>query len=53
MADLVKDCELIRKTLTAEYPEGTKKWSILGQSFGGFAGVNYLSRLLVSILTLE
>ncbi|SLM35346.1 proline iminopeptidase [Lasallia pustulata] len=41
---IVRDCEAIRKNLTAEYPEGQRKWSIMGQSFGGFCSVNYLSR---------
>lgn len=30
--------------MTADFPEDKKKWSILGQSFGGFCAVNYLSR---------
>ena len=41
---IVRDAEAIRKALTKNYPEETKKWSILGQSFGGFCCVNYLSR---------
>lgn len=41
---IVKDCEAIRKTLTADYPERLKKWTILGQSFGGFCGITYLSQ---------
>ncbi|KAL2044873.1 hypothetical protein N7G274_002648 [Stereocaulon virgatum] len=41
---IVKDCEAIRKTLTVDFPEGKKKWSIIGQSFGGFCSVTYLSR---------
>lgn len=41
---IVMDCEAIRKTLTADFPEESKKWSIMGQSFGGFCAVNYLSR---------
>jgi len=41
---IVKDCEAIRKALTADFPEEKKKWSIMGQSFGGFCCVNYLSR---------
>lgn len=40
---IIKDCEAIRKTLTADHPEGQKKWSIMGQSFGGFCSVTYLS----------
>lgn len=35
---IVKDAEFIRKTLT-----GNMKWAILGQSFGGFCAVHYLS----------
>ena len=46
---IVKDCESIRKTLTADYPEDKKKWSIIGQSFGGFCCVNYLSRFPESL----
>lgn len=38
------DCEAIRKTLTVDFPGEKKKWSIMGQSFGGFCAVNYLSR---------
>ena len=41
----VKDMEAIRKVLTKDYPENKKKWSVMGQSFGGFCVVNYLSRL--------
>ncbi|KAK4692390.1 hypothetical protein P7C71_g4803, partial [Lecanoromycetidae sp. Uapishka_2] len=41
---IVKDCEAIRKTLTADFPEEKRKWTIMGQSFGGFCCVNYLSR---------
>ncbi|MAA79204.1 MAG: alpha/beta hydrolase [Deltaproteobacteria bacterium] len=35
---IVKDAELIRKELIGE-----NKWTILGQSFGGFCAVHYLS----------
>lgn len=40
----VKDCEHIRKALigTKEDPED-RKWTILGQSFGGFCAITYLS----------
>ena len=41
---IVRDCEAIRQNLTKEYPEDKKKWTIMGQSFGGFCAVNYLSR---------
>ncbi|KAH8727083.1 Alpha/Beta hydrolase protein [Phaeosphaeriaceae sp. PMI808] len=40
---IVKDCEAIRKALTSDYPEEGKKWSIMGQSFGGFCSTTYLS----------
>ncbi|KAF2096333.1 proline iminopeptidase [Rhizodiscina lignyota] len=40
---IVKDCEAIRKCLTADFPEEKKKWSIMGQSFGGFCATTYLS----------
>ncbi len=35
---IVRDCELIRKELI-----GTEKWSTLGQSYGGFCTLTYLS----------
>ncbi len=34
---IVKDCELMREAL------GVEKWSLLGQSFGGFTSIHYLS----------
>ncbi|SMR63672.1 unnamed protein product [Zymoseptoria tritici ST99CH_3D1] len=40
---IVKDCEAIRQALTADYPEEKKKWSTMGQSFGGFCTITYLS----------
>jgi pimeloyl-ACP methyl ester carboxylesterase len=40
----VKDWEAIRKCLTADYPEEKKKWSIIGQSYGGFVATTYLSQ---------
>ncbi len=36
--NIVRDAESIRKTLI-----GDARWSILGQSFGGFCAMNYLS----------
>ena len=36
--NIVRDAEAIRKSLI-----GDKPWSILGQSFGGFCAMNYLS----------
>lgn len=41
---IVKDCEAIRKTLVEDYPPELKKWSIFGQSFGGFCVFTYLSK---------
>ena len=41
--NIVRDCEAIRQALTADYPEEKKQWSIMGQSFGGFISMNYLS----------
>ena len=35
---IVRDAELIRREL------GVERWSVLGQSFGGFCAVNYLSQ---------
>jgi pimeloyl-ACP methyl ester carboxylesterase len=35
---IVRDCELIRADLI-----GNERWSILGQSFGGFTSITYLS----------
>ena len=40
---IVKDAEAIRKALTKDYPAEKKRWSIIGQSFGGFCSVHYLS----------
>lgn len=40
----VKDWEAIRKCLTADYPEEKKKWSLVGQSYGGFIATTYLSQ---------
>ena len=41
---LVKDCEAIRQLLLGHKssPED-RKWTILGQSFGGFCAITYLS----------
>lgn len=40
---IVRDCEAIRQALTATYPDNSKKWSIMGQSYGGFCSLTYLS----------
>lgn len=39
---IVKDAEIVRKHLSPDNP--SKPWSILGQSFGGFCCVEYLSK---------
>lgn len=44
---IVRDCEAIRDVLTQDYPSDQRRWSILGQSFGGFCAVTYLSNLYV------
>ncbi|KAG9248857.1 Alpha/Beta hydrolase protein, partial [Calycina marina] len=41
---IVKDCEAIRKTLTENYPMELQKWTLFGQSFGGFCILTYLSK---------
>ncbi|CEL05440.1 Putative Prolyl aminopeptidase papA-Aspergillus niger [Aspergillus calidoustus] len=41
--NIVRDCEAVRRCLTTDYPEEKRKWSIIGQSFGGFCAVTYLS----------
>ncbi|KAJ2918339.1 hypothetical protein MD484_g2126, partial [Candolleomyces efflorescens] len=41
---IVKDCEAIRKILLGSRPnEEDRKWTILGQSYGGFVSLSYLS----------
>ncbi|PBK86960.1 alpha/beta-hydrolase [Armillaria gallica] len=41
---IVKDCEAIRKILLGYKPNPeNRKWTILGQSFGGFCAITYLS----------
>ncbi|OAA33758.1 proline iminopeptidase [Moelleriella libera RCEF 2490] len=39
----VRDCEAVRKCLTAGWPDHKKPWSIFGQSYGGFISLSYLS----------
>lgn len=40
----VKDCEIIRGILLGHKPDPEdQKWSLLGQSFGGFCSLTYLS----------
>lgn len=41
--NIVRDCEAIRQALTNDYAEHKRKWSIIGQSFGGFCATTYLS----------
>ncbi|KAJ7188803.1 alpha/beta-hydrolase [Mycena filopes] len=41
---IVKDCEEIRKALIGDRPNPEdRKWTVLGQSFGGFCAITYLS----------
>jgi pimeloyl-ACP methyl ester carboxylesterase len=41
---IVKDCETIRKILIGDKEKlEDRKWTILGQSFGGFCALTYLS----------
>jgi pimeloyl-ACP methyl ester carboxylesterase len=39
----VRDCESVRKLLTKGMSEKQSKWSIFGQSYGGFVSISYLS----------
>ncbi|KAM5351646.1 hypothetical protein ACJ41O_004369 [Fusarium nematophilum] len=39
----VRDCEAVRKCLTASWPASKQPWSIFGQSYGGFVSLSYLS----------
>jgi pimeloyl-ACP methyl ester carboxylesterase len=41
---IVGDCEAVRKLLVKDYPTDFRKWSIFGQSFGGFCAFTYLSK---------
>jgi hypothetical protein len=40
---IVKDCEAVRQALNHSLPAEKQKWSIMGQSFGGFCSITYLS----------
>ncbi|KAK0731600.1 Alpha/Beta hydrolase protein [Lasiosphaeris hirsuta] len=42
--NIVRDSEAVRLCLTADLPEDRKKWSVFGQSFGGFVALTYLSK---------
>ena len=41
--NIVRDCEAIRKYLLADSAPAAQKWTVHGQSFGGFCAVTYLS----------
>ncbi|KAJ7622510.1 alpha/beta-hydrolase [Roridomyces roridus] len=42
--NIVRDCEAIRKLLIGGHSDAeARKWTILGQSFGGFCALTYLS----------
>lgn len=47
--NIVRDAEAIRLALTQDQPEHKKKWSTLGQSFGGFCTTTYLSMFPTSL----
>ena len=40
---IVADAELIRQCLHYDEDSASARWSLLGQSFGGFCAVQYLS----------
>lgn len=40
---IVRDCEAVRMALATDLPVEKQKWSIMGQSFGGFCCISYLS----------
>ncbi|NSC25443.1 alpha/beta hydrolase [Streptomyces albus subsp. chlorinus] len=40
---LVRDAELLRAHLAGAGPQGAPPWTVLGQSFGGFCALTYLS----------
>lgn len=39
----VRDCEAVRKALTKGLSDEQAKWSVFGQSYGGFVALSYLS----------
>ncbi|EPE06351.1 proline iminopeptidase [Ophiostoma piceae UAMH 11346] len=41
--NIVRDLEAVRKWLTVDLVPHKRKWSIMGQSFGGFVSLTYLS----------
>ncbi|KAE9393748.1 hypothetical protein BT96DRAFT_828773, partial [Gymnopus androsaceus JB14] len=41
--NIVKDCESICQIKIGDKPEEDRKWTIMGQSFGGFCAIAYLS----------
>lgn len=41
--NIVRDLEAIRQRLTADFPPEARKWSLHGQSYGGFVALTYLS----------
>jgi pimeloyl-ACP methyl ester carboxylesterase len=40
---IVRDCEAVRMVLTEGMPPEKRRWSIMGQSYGGFCATTYLS----------
>ena len=47
--NIVRDAEAIRLALTQGLPEPRRKWSLMGQSFGGFCCISYLSMFPASL----
>lgn len=41
--NIARDCEAIRQALLFDYPAEKQRWSTMGQSFGGFITISYLS----------
>jgi pimeloyl-ACP methyl ester carboxylesterase len=41
---IINDCEAIRKLLVKDYLSDMRKWTVFGQSFGGFCAFTYLSK---------
>lgn len=47
--NIVRDLEAVRLCLTEGFPKDKKQWSIIGQSFGGFVSLTYLSKYPASL----
>ena len=52
--ELVKDCEAVRQSLLGSKENvEDRKWTLIGQSFGGFVAVHYLSTQWVDVSACE